>query len=115
VPALTCLFCTYVRACVRVRVCVACARCAQVNPTRLLPFYPGPGMHAFHHSHFNGNYASVFTVWDRIFGTVIPQSVEYHSAHRFHSASDKVAPPIDLNLPANASSSIPTKQQPHTD
>ena len=65
------------------------------NPTSLIPFWGGAshrqvpsarawrgrsdpcvGMpctgadhHDFHHEHFDGNYADVFIIWDRVFGT----------------------------------------------
>ncbi|ETW07627.1 hypothetical protein H310_02097 [Aphanomyces invadans] len=37
--------------------------------SNFLPFWAGPVHHDFHHEKFDGNYASVFTVWDYVFGT----------------------------------------------
>ncbi|OQR86149.1 hypothetical protein ACHHYP_10941 [Achlya hypogyna] len=34
-----------------------------------IPFWGGPVHHDFHHEKFDGNYSSVFTVWDWVFGT----------------------------------------------
>lgn len=39
------------------------------NPTQFIPFWGGSVHHDFHHRTFDGNYASVFTFWDFIFGT----------------------------------------------
>lgn len=39
------------------------------NPTNYIPFWAGAVHHDFHHKEFDGNYASVFTIWDRVFGT----------------------------------------------
>jgi len=59
------------------------------NPTRLLPFYEGPAFHDFHHSKFNYNYAAVFSIWDRLFGTINPDYDRYHANLRFHNSSDQ--------------------------
>lgn len=40
-----------------------------LNPLHLIPGYAGTRFHDFHHKNFNGNYASTFLWWDRIFGT----------------------------------------------
>eukprot|EP00124_Ichthyophonus_hoferi_P005108 Ihof_evm3s668 gene=Ihof_evmTU3s668 len=39
------------------------------NPTNLIPFWGGSVHHDHHHKVFDGNYASVFTFWDWVFGT----------------------------------------------
>ncbi len=52
------------------------------NPTRLIPGYD-PSFHDYHHSYFNGNYASLFSFWDRIAGTIAPGYEQYLSQHRF--------------------------------
>jgi sterol desaturase/sphingolipid hydroxylase (fatty acid hydroxylase superfamily) len=43
------------------------------NVTKLIPFWAGSHHHDFHHRTATGqragNFASVFTVWDRVFGT----------------------------------------------
>lgn len=39
------------------------------NPTRYIPFWAGATHHDFHHEKFDGNFASVFTIWDYVFGT----------------------------------------------
>jgi len=36
---------------------------------RLLPIYQGPSYHDFHHSRSSGNFAAVFPIWDKLFGT----------------------------------------------
>eukprot|EP00123_Amoebidium_parasiticum_P012880 comp21631_c0_seq1/m.30370 comp21631_c0_seq1/g.30370 ORF comp21631_c0_seq1/g.30370 comp21631_c0_seq1/m.30370 type:complete len:343 (-) comp21631_c0_seq1:229-1257(-) len=41
------------------------------NPTNLIPFWGGPVHHDHHHKTFDGNYASVFSFWDWLFGTDI--------------------------------------------
>lgn len=43
-------------------------------PTRLIPFYGGAKAHDLHHSHFNGNYSSTFTWWDKLCGTEINEN-----------------------------------------
>ncbi|XP_044152938.1 methylsterol monooxygenase 1-like [Bufo gargarizans] len=40
-----------------------------LNPLHLIPFYAGARFHDFHHMNFEGNYASMFTWWDRLFNT----------------------------------------------
>ncbi|BFZ22496.1 hypothetical protein BsWGS_25535 [Bradybaena similaris] len=40
-----------------------------LNVFHLIPFYGGPRFHDFHHLNFTGNYAPIFTWWDKIFGT----------------------------------------------
>ncbi|XP_015746298.1 methylsterol monooxygenase 1-like [Python bivittatus] len=40
-----------------------------LNPLNLLPFYAGARFHDFHHMNLNGNYSSIFTWWDKLFGT----------------------------------------------
>ncbi len=42
------------------------------SPGRLLPFYPGPAYHDWHHKRFVGNYANVLCCLDRWFGTGAP-------------------------------------------
>ena len=42
------------------------------SPGRLLPGYPGPAFHDWHHRSCRGNYANVFIWLDRWFGTVAP-------------------------------------------
>ncbi|KAG9407919.1 Methylsterol monooxygenase 1 [Aphanomyces cochlioides] len=37
--------------------------------SNFVPFWAGPVHHDFHHEKFDGNYASVFTIWDYVFGT----------------------------------------------
>jgi len=39
------------------------------SPTSFIPFVGGAVHHDHHHKTFDGNYSSVFTVWDRVFGT----------------------------------------------
>mmetsp|Transcript_10777 Transcript_10777/g.23420 ORF Transcript_10777/g.23420 Transcript_10777/m.23420 type:complete len:353 (-) Transcript_10777:73-1131(-) len=39
------------------------------SPTNFIPFWGGAVHHDFHHKEFEGNYASVFTLWDWAFGT----------------------------------------------
>mmetsp|Transcript_934 Transcript_934/g.1576 ORF Transcript_934/g.1576 Transcript_934/m.1576 type:complete len:105 (-) Transcript_934:6-320(-) len=39
------------------------------SPTNFIPFWGGAVHHDFHHKEFEGNYASVFTLWDWVFGT----------------------------------------------
>ena len=38
------------------------------SPFRLLPFSASASYHDFHHSHNVGNYSSLFTIWDSVFG-----------------------------------------------
>lgn len=45
------------------------------SPFRLLPFSTSATYHDFHHSHNVGNYSSMFTFWDTVFGL----NVEYYS------------------------------------
>merc|ERR1719431_501921 len=49
-----------------------------LNPFHLIPFYGGAKAHDFHHYNFNGNYSSIFTWWDKIFGTD-KQYMEYQA------------------------------------
>ncbi|KAF0693563.1 Aste57867_15428 [Aphanomyces stellatus] len=37
--------------------------------SNFVPFWAGPVHHDYHHEKFQDNYASVFTIWDYIFGT----------------------------------------------
>jgi sterol desaturase/sphingolipid hydroxylase (fatty acid hydroxylase superfamily) len=39
------------------------------SPYRLVPFSSSARYHDFHHSHNIGNYSSLFSLWDTIFGT----------------------------------------------
>lgn len=39
------------------------------NITNCIPFWGGSVHHEHHHKTFEGNYASVFTIWDRVFQT----------------------------------------------
>jgi methylsterol monooxygenase len=39
------------------------------NPLYILPGYAGARFHDTHHSHFNGNYGSIFIFWDRLCNT----------------------------------------------
>mmetsp|Transcript_14769 Transcript_14769/g.19470 ORF Transcript_14769/g.19470 Transcript_14769/m.19470 type:complete len:357 (+) Transcript_14769:137-1207(+) len=39
------------------------------SPTNFIPFWGGAVHHDYHHKEFEGNYASVFTIWDWVFGT----------------------------------------------
>jgi len=41
------------------------------NPLNFIPFWGGAVHHDYHHKEFEGNYASVFTFWDWVFGTDI--------------------------------------------
>lgn len=38
-------------------------------PTKIIPFWGGAKFHDLHHMTFSSNYASTFTLWDRVFGT----------------------------------------------
>uniref|UniRef100_A0A8C7DRC5 Fatty acid hydroxylase domain-containing protein n=1 Tax=Naja naja TaxID=35670 RepID=A0A8C7DRC5_NAJNA len=40
-----------------------------LNPLHFLPFYVGSHFHDFHHINFTGNYAPIFTWWDKLFAT----------------------------------------------
>ncbi|KAG9330826.1 hypothetical protein JZ751_021950 [Albula glossodonta] len=40
-----------------------------VNPMHIIPFYAGTKFHDFHHMNFEGNYASCFIWWDKLFRT----------------------------------------------
>eukprot|EP00478_Filoreta_tenera_P000975 GABV01000982.1.p1 GENE.GABV01000982.1~~GABV01000982.1.p1 ORF type:complete len:319 (+),score=68.87 GABV01000982.1:124-957(+) len=40
-----------------------------LTPFHYLPFWGGASFHDFHHSHNAGNFASTFTLWDKLFGT----------------------------------------------
>jgi len=57
------------------------------NPTRLLPFYDGAGYHEYHHAKFDGNYAAVFPIWDKLFGTVAVGYNDYMNK-RFAAAAE---------------------------
>jgi sterol desaturase/sphingolipid hydroxylase (fatty acid hydroxylase superfamily) len=39
------------------------------SPFRLLPFSTSASYHNYHHSHNIGNYSSMFSLWDTIFGS----------------------------------------------
>ena len=39
------------------------------SPLRLLPFSSSSEFHNFHHSNYEGNYASFFNFWDTLFNT----------------------------------------------
>lgn len=39
------------------------------SPYRLIPFSASASYHDYHHSHNVGNYSSMLTIWDSIFGT----------------------------------------------
>lgn len=48
------------------------------SPHRLLPMSIGPEFHIFHHLKFKGNYASLFTIWDRIGNTINKAYMKYY-------------------------------------
>jgi methylsterol monooxygenase/4-alpha-methyl-delta7-sterol-4alpha-methyl oxidase len=50
------------------------------SPHRLLPLSIGAEFHIFHHLKFKGNYASLFTFWDRVGNTVNKAYLEYYQA-----------------------------------
>jgi len=52
------------------------------NPTRLIPFYEGAAYHDYHHSKYTGNYAAIFPIFDRLFGTVAAGYEEYMNKRR---------------------------------
>ena len=60
------------------------------SPGRLLPFYPSPRFHDWHHRHFVGNYANYFTIVDRWLGTLSPG---YGTSPRPSAAASASAPP----------------------
>ncbi|EGC38421.1 hypothetical protein DICPUDRAFT_76017 [Dictyostelium purpureum] len=39
------------------------------SPSKLIPFWGGATFHDYHHRNSVGNYASTFTLWDKLFGT----------------------------------------------
>jgi len=47
------------------------------SPYRLIPFSGSSEYHNFHHLNYKGNYASFFSIWDRLCGTVNKQYVEF--------------------------------------
>jgi len=50
------------------------------SPAHWIPFWGGSEFHDYHHETFSGNYASTFTIWDRVFGT--DQSYKERKARR---------------------------------
>ncbi len=48
------------------------------SPHRLIPMSIGAEFHIFHHLKFKGNYASLFTFWDRVGNTVNKTYLEYY-------------------------------------
>lgn len=50
------------------------------SPHRLLPLSIGAEFHIFHHLKFKGNYASLFTIWDRVGNTINKAYLEYYQA-----------------------------------
>lgn len=50
------------------------------SPHRLLPLSIGAEFHIFHHLKFKGNYASLFTFWDKVGNTVNKAYLEYYHA-----------------------------------
>jgi len=50
------------------------------SPHRLLPLSIGAEFHIFHHLKFKGNYASLFTFWDRVGNTINKAYLEYYHA-----------------------------------
>lgn len=51
------------------------------DPLHRLPFYEGAAFHDFHHARFQGNYAGFLPLWDRIFGTYVPQYLHWRQRH----------------------------------
>lgn len=47
------------------------------SPYRLLPMSGGSEYHNYHHLAFKGNYASFFTIWDRLCNTVHHKYIEF--------------------------------------
>ena len=45
---------------------------------KILPFYGTNEHHDMHHAYLNGNYASAFSFWDRMFKTVIKGDGKFH-------------------------------------
>jgi len=39
------------------------------SPYRLLPMSGSASYHDYHHTHNVGNYSSIFSIWDTVFGT----------------------------------------------
>lgn len=48
------------------------------SPHRLLPMSIGAEFHIFHHLKFKGNYASLFTFWDRVGNTINKAYMKYY-------------------------------------
>jgi sterol desaturase/sphingolipid hydroxylase (fatty acid hydroxylase superfamily) len=57
------------------------------SANRWIPFFGGAEFHDYHHMAFVGNYASTFTVWDKVFGT--DQKYHIHKAKQVKDAGDK--------------------------
>ncbi|RLO13664.1 hypothetical protein DYB28_012005 [Aphanomyces astaci] len=70
--------------------------------SNFLPFWAGPVHHDFHHEKFDGNYASVFTVWDYVFGT--DGAFRQSQADRRASGKSSWADIFDLVTPTAPSS-----------
>lgn len=47
------------------------------SPHRLIPLNTGAEFHIFHHLKYKGNYASTFTIWDRLGNTVNKHYLKY--------------------------------------
>jgi len=58
------------------------------SPFRLIPFSGSAEFHDHHHSGFKGNYSSMFTIWDRICGTVNQTYIEYIENKRIELDED---------------------------
>jgi methylsterol monooxygenase len=48
---------------------VHCGYDFPLSLNRWLPLWGGADFHDYHHMSFTGNYASTFTLWDKVFGT----------------------------------------------
>jgi len=59
------------------------------SPHRLLPLSIGAEFHIFHHLKFKGNYASLFTIWDRVGNTVNKAYLEYYHAKENKNSNKK--------------------------
>ncbi|MFE8070216.1 sterol desaturase family protein [Marinobacteraceae bacterium S3BR75-40.1] len=47
------------------------------DPFHWLPLYEGAGYHDFHHARFKGNFAGFLPLWDRVFGTYVPDYLKW--------------------------------------
>ena len=57
------------------------------NPSNYICFWGGAVHHDFHHRTFDGNFASVFTIWDRVFGTDKAFRIDQAEKRRLHKSS----------------------------